>query len=319
MPFELVETALEAVDLQDETYRFTRPGDINALATAIDMFGLLCAPLLTPVGGRMVVVSGFSRLAACRYLGWTRVAARFSRRPADSWQYALWAVAEKAGQRPLDPLETGRALRMLRRLAPDETRFARAARALGLPDRPALEVRFTALCELPAPVREAVAGGHLTLATAASLGRMPCEAAVRMAAILAGLRFGANKQREVVELVEEIARREDRTLQAVLDTPEIAALLSDPDADRAQKGNRLRTYLYSRRFPALSAARERFEALSRELCPDPGARLNPPPGFEGRTCQLILSFESRADLARHRQTLDRILSNPAFAKILDLA
>lgn len=319
MPFELRRTALDAVDFHDDTYRIVRPEDIAARAAFVQRFGLLCGPILAPAQSRWVIVSGFSLLAACRHLGWTHVDARIPGKTADSWQCALWAVAENVERRPLDPLETARALRLLRRFAPTEMDFLQAARDAGLPGSPERQARYTFLCDLPDAVQEAVANDTLTLATAASLGRMEPEIAARMADLLVSLRFGANKQREVIELAEEISKREGRSIAALLEAPELTTLLSDPDADRAQKGNRLRTYLYSRRFPALSAARKRFDILSRSVCPDPEARLTPPPGFEGRNFQLTLSFSGRADLARHHTTIDRILAHPELDEALHLS
>ena len=68
-----------------------------------------------------------------------------------------------------------------------------------------------------------------------------------------------------------------------------------------------------------SAKSRRFEAISRGLCPDPGAQLAAPQGFEGRAFRLTLAFSSRSDLARHRQTLERLLSDPDLDKMFQLA
>ncbi|HDI59705.1 MAG TPA: hypothetical protein ENF48_05000 [Desulfobacteraceae bacterium] len=319
MPFELQRVRLTAVDQSDDTYRLGSPRDVAALARSIERLGLLCAPILVGSEKRWTVVSGFGRTAACRRLGWETMAARRPLEPADPWRCAQWAVAEKAAEGPLEALVAGRALRLLRRFAPDEAAFGRAVRHFGLPDQPAAQARLAGLCDLPDQIRAAVSDGALAVSTALALGRMPPETALRVAALLSALGFGLNKQREVVTLLEEIVRREGISLRTLLDAPELAALAVDTETDRAQRGHRLRTYLYQRRFPALSRAQRRFEALSRELCPATDARLTPPHGFEGRSFQLTLSFSSPSDLARHRETLERLLSHPDLPEMFQLA
>jgi hypothetical protein len=320
MPFELRRVSLTAVDATDDTYRLERrPRDVASLAASIERLGLLCPPILAGTNEGWIVVSGFDRVAACRLLGWERMPARRPLEAADPWRCAQWAVAEKAAERPLEMLAAGRALRLLRRFAPDEKAFGRTVRHFGLPDQPAAQARLEGLCDLPEAIRTALSDGALAVPTAISLGRMPVEAAGQVAGMLVEMRFGLNKQREVVTLLEEIARREAISLQAVLDAPELKTLAVGTDTDRAQRGQRLRAYLHQRRFPALSKAQRRFEDLSHQLCPDTGVRLTPPPGFESRAFQLTLTFSSRSDLDRHRETLRRLISHPNLDEIFRLA
>ena len=318
MTFEIRQTAITAIDAADFTYRITTDDDVTALAASIGRTGLICPPILAPAGSRWRVVCGFRRLAACRCLNWPHLDARLVPEPVDPWCCALWAVAENAAQRALNPVETGRALRLIRRNAPCEKDRREALAALRLPDNNTAEKRFSDLCDFPEGVQRAVARGEVALATAAALGQMAPEVAEALASLFVALRFGLNKQREVVELIEEIARREGRSLQEVLAEPWLAALLADAGDDRARTGHQLRAALRRRRFPALTAAERRFEALRRRLPLTPQVQLLAPAGFEGRQYQLTLSFSSRAELARHRNTLDDLLAHEALDPILEL-
>lgn len=318
MPFESRPASLADIDFDDATYRVTTNDDNTGLAASIGQVGLLCPPILAAGRHGLRVVSGFRRLDACRRLGITQVTARVAAPGAGEWRRACWAVAENAGQRPLDPVERGRALRLLRDTAPDRESCRTAAAAFGLPDRPGTADRYTALCDLPDAVQRAVARGELAPATALTLRELDPAAAEALAGLLVSLRFGVNKQREVVELVLEIAARESVGVAAVLGEGEVRRLLSDPDADRPLKGRRLREHLRVRRFPRLAGAEARFDALRRELALPPEVRLDPPPGFEGRHYRLAVAFDDRRGLARHRDTLDRLLANPVLDRILEL-
>jgi ParB family transcriptional regulator, chromosome partitioning protein len=319
MPFERKRVPLAAIDEEDHTYRLGDSRDVTGLVASIAHLGLLCAPILIGTNERWTVVGGFRRVAACRRLRMEKMPARIPLEAAEPWQCARWAVAEKAAERPLEALEAGRALRLLRRFAPDANAFGRTVRLFGLPDQATAQVRLEGLCDLPDGIQAAVSDGALAVSTALSLGRMTPETARRVAALLSALRFGVNKQREVLTLLEEIARREGMPLDAVLEAPELKALATDVDSDPAQRGHRLRTYLYQRRYPALSRAQRRFDVISRGLCPAPGAQLSAPQGFESRAFRLTLAFSSRSDLGRHRQTLEQLLSHPDLDEMFQLA
>ena len=267
---------------------------------------------------RLCVVSGFRRIAACRFLGWDRIPVRHVPTTFDTWQCALWAAGENAGQRTLNPVETGRIYRLLRHNAPTDAQLRRALRAMGLPDNLKAERRFAALCELPESVQMAVAWGTVAMSTADVLSGQDTETAEALSSLIQELRLGVNKQREVVELVLEIARSERQKPAAILAEPVFSAILKDSQGDRAHRSHRLRDELRHRRFPNLTRAEAQFEVLRRRIPLAADAELFPPPGFEGRAYRLSLSFSSREDLCRHRQMLDALLEHGDLEPILSI-
>lgn len=317
MPFERRSVSLADIDLDDGAFRITTAEDTEALAASIREEGLLCPPLLIDGERGLRVVSGFRRVAVCRRLNWTTLAAQLPSSPPDRWTCARWAVAANATQRELDPVETGRALRLLLDSRPDDNAFRAAARRFHLPPSPGAAKRFTVLCDLPAAVQSAVARGDLSPGTAGLLKDLSPGEARELADLLTELRLGVNKQREVVESVLEIARRESIPVETLLGTGEIGGLRKAPDLDRGQKGQHLRRHLHHRRFPQLAAAEERFAALREELALPPDIRLDAPPGFEGRHYRFGLAFADPEALSRQLEILGSLLDHPALTRILD--
>jgi ParB family chromosome partitioning protein len=315
---EIRQIRVSAIDDSDLSFRISTGEAIDRLKASIDGVGLVCPLLLRQVGEKLAVVSGFRRLAACRSLGWPQVAARLVPDTADAWRCALWAVAENLGQRVLNPVEIGRALSLLRRTAPDEVCRHKALQALGLPGNPAAERRFTDLCSLPDAIQAAVAAGEVALPTAENLARLPPDTAERLCTLMVSLRLGLNRQRELLELVREIARGEGRPADEVLDAPAVAQILADAHGDRARRALALRQVLRRRRFPHLSRTEECFHALRRRLPLTEGADLCAPPDFEGRHYRLTLSFASRQDLRRHRDMLEALGRHPDLEPLLAL-
>jgi hypothetical protein len=126
-----------------------------------------------------------------------------------------------------------------------------------------------------------------------------------------------NRQREVLSLLAEIARREETTVAELLDEPELQGLLRSPDLERIQKAGQLRSRLRRRRYPVLSAATARFQELVRHLNLGPGVALIPPDNFEGTTYTLAITFDRLDQLGDRRLQIEILLRNPALRDFLE--
>ena len=128
--------SLADIDLKNEHFRITTRRDTDDLNASIHRFGLQTAPLVAPAEAGFIIVSGFRRVSACAGLGWDSIPVRVPRPYAGTYECALQAVAENSLQRPLNPIETSRALHLLEQHAPDGRIPPEEASALGLPSHP---------------------------------------------------------------------------------------------------------------------------------------------------------------------------------------
>jgi len=130
------------------------------------------------------------------------------------------------------------------------------------------------------------------------------------------LKTSLNKQREIVTLVAEIARREGIDPRHVLAEDRLSRMLDAQDLDRNQKTQRIRRLLRQRRFPALVAAEDKFHALRQRLKLGDNLQLAPPRDFEGTRFTLTLNFESLEEVGRLRVKLDELVDHPDFKTLL---
>lgn len=307
---------LEAIDAQDLRFRITTRAEIDLLAASIDRLGLLHPLLLRASGRRATIVGGFRRLAACRHLGWREIPARVLSPAVTDACCARLAVGENSLARPLNLIETARALALLAATASDGCLPAEDAAALALPSHAGLAARLMGIERLPGPVREGIQEGVIALAMAEELGRLAPEAACAFARLFRTLGSGLNRQREILSLVTEIAAREGRPALEILTEP-VAECLREPAADRGHADHQIRRRLHRRRFPAIRRAEENFEALRRRLELGERLQLAPPRDFEGTRFTLTLSFETLAELQELRGRLDALSLNPALRRILE--
>ena len=304
------------IDDTDLAYRITTETEVEGLARSIAAAGVLNPPILAPRNDEWIVIAGFRRVAACRRLGWTEILCRMLPSAVSPLDRARMAVADNSGQRPLNPLELSRAFQLLATHLSSERRLPEEARSVGLPHHPKLIEKLRGLCLLAEPIQKGVMSDAISLSVVRDLERMPEAEALGFARWFLAVPMSLNRQREVLTLVREIARREDRSILEVLDDPEFTALMEDPEGEGARRGRRLQRRLRRRRFPALSRAEDDFEKRRSRLSLGEGMELVPPKNFEGGRFELRLAFSRCKALEKMAETAARLARNPELAGIL---
>jgi ParB family chromosome partitioning protein len=306
---------LADINLGDERFRVTTRRDSGDLHLSISRFGLRAAPLVLPGSPGFIIVSGFRRIAACRSLGWDSIRAWVLPK-ASPYECSLKAIAANSLERPLNLIETSRALQLLDQYAPGGQALPEDTAALGLPTHAGMAAKLKTLCRLPAEVQEAVLEETLSFAMACEIGLLEAGLAVAFARLFRRLKPSLNKQREIVTLVAEIARREGIDPLQVLAEDRLSRLLDAEDLDRNQKTQRIRRLLWQRRFPARVAAEDNFQCLRQRLKLGNNLQLAPPKDFEGTRFTLALSFERLEEVGRLRVKLDELVDHPDFKTLL---
>jgi ParB family transcriptional regulator, chromosome partitioning protein len=226
------------------------------------------------------------------------------------------AIAENSMQRPLNLIETSRALVLLSGVYPDSGDLCQAAGALGLPDNMFAIQKLRQLSGLAPEIQEGVKSNVLSMAMAIELGQMEASTGIRLSNLFGCLKLGLNKQRELLTMIQEIAFREQLTLTDILDAPEFQQILIHEKWDRSQKTVQLRQYLRRRRYPSITTAESNFESQVSSLNLESGIALIPPRDFEGPTFSFHLNFNNLAELQLRLSRLDEITSSPILSEIL---
>jgi ParB family transcriptional regulator, chromosome partitioning protein len=303
--------------LGDAVYRITTPAALDKLTDSIAAIGVLAPPVLRQKGDGYQIVAGFRRIEACRLLGRSEIPARVLPEDSDHRTCVRLAIGDNSLQRPLNLIETARALNLLAGIAVDDKALSREAAGLALPGNPALIRKIMSLTTLPESLQDRLAAGDLSLAMALELKRFDGRTAESLGRLFTDLKLGLNRQREVLSLLTEIARREETTVAELLDEPELQGLLRSPDLERTQKAGQLRSRLRRRRYPVLSAAMARFQELVRHLNLGPGVALIPPDNFEGTTYTLAITFDRLDQLGDRCLQIEILLRNPALRDFLE--
>ncbi len=315
--FDYRTVALKEIDSEEAPFRITTNDAVSDLSDALGQVGLINPPVLMHQADRYVVVCGHRRVLAARALAWETIPARIPTSQNDPPACAFLAISENSIERPLNLIETSRALSLLNSFIPDKKERYRVAGNLGLPSNPSLIKKIGPLCRLPQQMQNGILSGEISLPSALMLSKLQPKAAVLISEFLIRLKLSLSKQKEMIVILQEIAIREDCTVEEIIHSEKIQSILDDPEMDRPRKSGLIRTYLKHRRFPNISDALDAFEKVKSSLTLGENTSLNPPPGFEGNHYRISFSFSSMNELDHHKQTLERLLEDERIKALLD--
>jgi len=308
---------LADVDSDDTTFCITTRTEPDDLVPSIRKLGLMHAPVLKQNPPGYIIVCGFRRIAACRMLGWTQIYARVLQRNFDFSEMARLAVADNAMQRPLNLVETSRALKLLMAADTEKEVLAAAAAELGLPLSPAIVPKLEKICDLPQPIQKGILANAIDLSMALKLDRFEPGDGQALLGLFNHLKLGLNRQRELLLLLEEISLREGIPIQQLMTEKPLKDVLENTEIDRSVKRQKVRTYLRRRRFPMISKAEMQYKAFVKQLKLGSNINLMPPKDFEGMTYTMTIRFDNQKELKNSKEKLEKIIHHPDLGKILD--
>ncbi|MDO9566818.1 MAG: ParB/RepB/Spo0J family partition protein [Candidatus Desulfaltia sp.] len=316
MNFKIKTVPVSCIDSEDNTYRITTKTKIDDLINSINKVGLINPPLLIAKGSAFIVICGFCRIEACRYLGCAALEAKILDSDTSRLQCAKIAITDNTMQRPLNLIEKSKALSMLSIFYKDSISLSKAASELGLPENPDLIKKIKNICCLPLSVQDHILSNTIPLSIAVELGMLEQAAAVLLANLFHEFKLSLNKQKEIITLIKEIAFLENISIMEALRKCDFPDILNREDIDRTQKTQIIRTYLKQRRFPEITRAKREFENNVSALKLGSGIKLIQPADFEGQTYMLNLRFNTIKELQERAVKLNSIVKNPILEKIL---
>ena len=315
--FDYRTVALNDINSEKAPFQITTNNAVKDLTDAFIQVGLLNPPVLTYRENRYVVVCGHRRVLAARSLAWETIPARILLSQNDPLICAYLAISENSIERPLNLIETSRALSLLRLFILDNKERYKVAGNLGLPSSPSLIKKIEPLCHLPQQMQNGILSGEISLPSALMLSKFQPKTAGLLSGLLSYLKLSLNKQKELIVIIQEIAIIEDCTVEDLIQSEKIQGILNDTEMDLPRKSGLVRNYLKRRRFPHISSTLDSFEKLKNSLSLGENASLKPPPGFESNHYNLTLSFSNISELNRHKQTLERLVQDDRIKLLLD--
>jgi hypothetical protein len=287
---------LEDIELEDQRFRISEDLDSRPLENSLREIGQLNpVNLVSAPGAGWIVVCGFRRVRALGRLRVFHVTARLWRAeecpPLRALLMAFW---DNHSHRPLHPLEIATLLTKLKHAAgmTDDILIESYLPVFSLPPQPRVLRDYFDLYHLQAGLRRLVMDGALTPRNAIVLARAGEKLQHKMAGLLAKVHLSSGRQREVIELVGDLAVMRDQEPDQVLEDPFILKTANDEALTPARRGEIIHRFLRRERNPRFVRAKEGFESERGKLDLPASVRISPDPYFE--TSRLHVEFDARS-------------------------
>ncbi|MFP3870271.1 MAG: ParB/RepB/Spo0J family partition protein [Syntrophobacteria bacterium] len=305
------------VDWQDTACLITYGATPEKLLCSIRAVGLIQNPLLQRrEDGYLRVICGSRRLAVCRELDLEPVPCQVLSSSVPFQNCLRLALYDNLAQRSLNPVEKSLALNKMRACFARSQLIEELLPLLDLEPNITLFNRYHDLLQLQPVILEAVANGRLHERTAFTLTRLDPADRLAFFHLFEEFPFSMSVQEEVVELVGEIARRDACAPAEIIYGSELSQFRADYRKPLRQRAKDIRAHLQARRFPRLTARRERYAREVRQLGLPGGVRLIPPPYFEGPQWRLECTFRHADELAARLQEVAQLAGQHAFQQVM---
>jgi ParB family chromosome partitioning protein len=271
------------------------------LILSIKRIGLLHPPLAAKLDGPWVLVSGWKRALACRTLGVAPLDL-LDTGEKDPLKNFLLGFLENLATREFGLVETAEVLSRLVSFGEKrEAIIAEAMPLLGLPRNEDILKAYLAISGFSPGIKKGLEEMGAPFPVARQLALFRAEE--RAAIFPHLLPLGQNKQKEVLENLREVTRRDRVSVMDVLGSGPVRAVTEAVGPPSLQRSEGLRRVLAGMRFPSVARKEEDFAERVRALGLPPEVSLTPSPVFEKN--EVRVSFPARSPEAL-RSILDRL-------------
>ncbi|HUU39272.1 MAG TPA: ParB/RepB/Spo0J family partition protein [Candidatus Desulfaltia sp.] len=307
------EVPLRAIDFRDERFRTSRDTDLEGLIWSIKKAGLISPPVLCRRGRRYVLVTGWRRALACRALGFRKIPVLVTEE-TNELRLFLMALSENLTTRELGLAGKATFLHKLGRFGVTTKTLVREYMPrLGLPATADHLHWMFSLAGADQAVLDYVSEKSPSPAVVKALLRFPSADRRRLLPLLRPL--GQNKQKQVLEDLWEIGRRDELPVRRLLRRKEFQRILGSSRLSILQKAEKIRQLLRKIRHPGLSEGEETFRSTLRKMRWPRDITVQPSPYFEEDNVTVSFRFRNREEF---QAALDKLRDKANREELDDL-
>lgn len=292
----IARTPISHIDTENRTYSlipFNQELNTDELCTSISHTGLLQPPIIKAFpDAPFVVVSGWQRVIAAQALGLTAVDCHIVPHTTAEIDAFAIALSEVTRQHPLSPLEKAVFFQKVCQYCTVQDAASTFLPQLGLPQNPTIINKLLLLANLEHPVAEALHNGVLDEKAAYHLLTLSFRDRLLIFEVISELRLSVSNQRKLIHNCLNLSKREGTSIQAILSSGSVQAIISHKEANPPQKSANLMAYLDTAISPRLAEAEKEFNILKQSLNLPKGAILTHSTAFEKDDLTLSLTFKN---------------------------
>jgi hypothetical protein len=295
----IVEVSVDRMDLAPGPFTMSYGFDLQPMKLSIKRAGLLNLPLLLESGaGRLIIVSGYRRIAALLEMDFKHLPARILKeREISSLDVLLINFFDNLATREFNSVEKGMALSRLANHFSAGEILSHYMALLGLPSRqPTLENYISFDRDLDESLKRGLVEGRISEPAAKALLDLMPEERKAVGQLFLDLTFTINQQKQLIELLKDISRTKRTSMADVLQEQRFLDIRSSHSLNGPQKTKSLLALLRLQKFPRLSRAEETFKKEVLRLQLPRHVRVQAPSYFESEFYRMEISFRNGKEL-----------------------
>lgn len=255
------------IDIDDDRYIFTYGPLPDELRRSIKEIGVINPPILQEKGRKKSyrIVCGSRRIKIAGELGLKSISACVVDANADDFLLLKISIHDNCPGRSLNPVEQALALDKLSRYLDEREIVHHYMPLLGVAESREVLKKLRKVGDLPSALKDGVAAGVLDWHIALRIASLDQTEKDAIMGLITRLAVGPTKQKALLDLVCEIASREGKGIDEVMQ-PYIESLpATATKAERVRKAEELLKVLNERRYPTLLKMRKKFEMAAAKL------------------------------------------------------
>ena len=307
---------LKEISLKDERFRTSYHFSLHKLKLSLEETGLLNPPLVTLRDNRFILVSGWKRVLACLELSFTAIPV-YVIEEENELQTFLMAFYENLATREFSLTEKAEVLARLKKFGENEKKIIRHyLPLLDIPQTLSHLDTYLAFSQFELELKRAAHEKNMTFSTLKLLVGFTLQEQRLLLPLL--LPLGQNKQKELLEDLLEIAKRNNMPAKNMLLSKEIKAVQTNETLAPLQKADKIRALLKEKRYPVFSSWKDSFYSLLKKMKWPREITVNPSPFFEEDSFTVIFSFENQEQFKTSLIKLEELSSRAEFLEIFKM-
>ena len=292
---------LSQVDFNDLSYSIAPipESEIDSkLKASIARHGILHPPIVREINPvSYTIIAGRKRLLAWRSLAKEQTChCLVISRQIPEFEIFHILLAEIQLVRQLTMVEKALFLQKIAAVAEEKQIVKEFLPRLNLAPDPSVMKQTLRLLELEAPILKDIHQGYINETVARDFVTLPLQDRSILFEIVASLRLSLSNQKKLLQICRELASRENKSITALLATPEVHAILHHPEANPPQKTKNLMTWLARRHKSRSIYAEEEFNRFINEIRLPGNVSVTHTPFFEDDAVTLSITFRNRSFL-----------------------
>ncbi len=316
MSFEFCRVPLNKIDREFCLTDFSLGSAPTSLEISIREIGMTHPLFLARNNESYRIVSGHRRFRIAAHLGFVDIPAQILA-TADEVIMLETNLIENSAHRQYSDVEKGLILIKLHQAGVSEDKMVnRFMPLLGLERSKKLYTDFFQVGALTPGLRMLLHEMNVPLRVFSVCFGWDAQSLGAVETLFGMLRPGVNKWRELLELVDETARRENVKVGELLSRPEIQTILEEEISPGHEKYDRVFQTVYQWRYPTLSDLKRRVLLGLDRLKLDDKIKVRTSENFENGEIKIEFKFTTQEELKRYVEQLSRASGSEQMAELI---